>query len=42
MEEEEEGSKAEGEDDEDYNPLSDAEKDETYCNVDESCLEGDE
>jgi hypothetical protein len=32
---EEEGNKAEGEDDEDYTPLSDAEKDETFCNADE-------
>jgi hypothetical protein len=34
-EEEEEGMKAEGEDDEDYTPLSDAEKDETFRDADE-------
>jgi hypothetical protein len=34
-EEEEEGNRAEGEDDEDYTPLSDAEKDETFCDADE-------
>jgi hypothetical protein len=33
-EEEEEGNKAEGEDGEDYTPLSDAEKDETYHDAD--------
>jgi hypothetical protein len=32
--EEEQGNKAEGEDDEDYTPLSDAEKDETYGDAD--------
>jgi hypothetical protein len=34
-EEEEEGNRAEGEDDEDYTPLSDTEKDETFCDTDE-------
>jgi hypothetical protein len=34
-EEEEEGNEAEGEDDEDYTPLSDAEKDKTFCDADE-------
>jgi hypothetical protein len=34
-EEEEEGNKAEGEDDEDYTPWSNAEKDETFHDVDE-------
>jgi hypothetical protein len=34
-EEEEEGNKAEGEDDEDYTPLSNAEKDETFHDADE-------
>jgi hypothetical protein len=34
-EEEEEGNKAEGEDDEDYTPLSDAEKDEMLHDADE-------
>jgi hypothetical protein len=34
-EEEEDGNKAEGKDDEDYTPLSDAEKDETYHDADE-------
>jgi hypothetical protein len=34
-EEEEEGNKAEGEDDEDYTPLSDAEKDEMFHDADE-------
>jgi hypothetical protein len=34
-EEEEEGNKAEGEDDENYTPLSDAEKDETFHDADE-------
>jgi hypothetical protein len=34
-EDEEEGNKAEGEDDEDYTPLSDAEKDETFRDTDE-------
>jgi hypothetical protein len=33
-EEEEEGNKAEGKDDEDYTPLSDAEKDETFRDAD--------
>jgi hypothetical protein len=34
-EEREEGNKAEGEDDEDYTPLSNVEKDETFCDADE-------
>jgi hypothetical protein len=41
-EEEEEGNKAEGENDEDYTPLSNAEKDETFCNADEIKTTGNE
>jgi hypothetical protein len=41
-EEEEEGNKAEGEDDEDYTPWSNAEKDETFHDADEIKTFGDE
>jgi hypothetical protein len=41
-EEEEEGNKAEGEDDEDYTPLSDAEKDEMFRDADEIKTAGNE
>jgi hypothetical protein len=41
-EEEEEGNRAEGEDDEDYTPLSDAEKDEMFHDADEIKTFGDE
>jgi hypothetical protein len=41
-EEEDKGNKAEGEDDEDYTPLSDAEKDETFCDADEIKTAGNE
>jgi hypothetical protein len=41
-EEEEEGNKAEGEEDEDYTPLSDAEKDVTFHDADEIKTFGDE
>jgi hypothetical protein len=41
-EEEEEGNNAKGEDDEDYTPLSDVEKDETYCDTDEIKTAGNE
>jgi hypothetical protein len=40
--EEEEGNNAEGEDDEDYTPWSNAEKDETFHNADEIKTFGDE
>jgi hypothetical protein len=41
-EEEEDGNKVEGEDDEDYTPLGDAEKEETYHDADEIKTFGDE
>jgi hypothetical protein len=41
-EEEEEGNKAEGRDDEDYSPLSDTEKDGTFCDADEIKTTGNE
>jgi hypothetical protein len=41
-EEEEEGNKVEDEDDEDYTPLGDAEKEETYRDTDEIKTFGDE
>jgi hypothetical protein len=41
-EDEEEGNNAEGEDDEDYTPFSDAEKEEMYHNADEIKTFGDE
>jgi hypothetical protein len=41
-EEEEEGNKAEGKDDENYTPLSDAEKDKTFHDADEIKTFGDE
>jgi hypothetical protein len=41
-EEEEESNKAEGEEDEDYTPWSNAEKDETFHNADEIKTFGDE
>jgi hypothetical protein len=40
--EEEEGNEAEGEDDEDYTPLSDVEKEETYRDADEIKIFGNE
>jgi hypothetical protein len=40
--EEEEGNEAKGEDDEDYTPLSNAEKDKTYCDADEIKTAGNE
>jgi hypothetical protein len=41
-EEREESNKAEGQDDEDYTPLSDAEKDETFRDADEIKTAGNE
>jgi hypothetical protein len=41
-EEQEEGNKAEGKDDEDYTPLGDAKKEETYSDTDEIKTFGDE